>query len=318
MTIRGNDFDRCMRRLPDLVQLALGLTFIAALTLFKLKLGSSIMMIDFFIIPVVGVGWFASTPRYGYLIAVVAAADSAVLAVYAETLASAQTALLTGLARFALYLVILGLLAMMRREREGHQHAATTDRKTGAMNAYTFHEHAEAEVERAQRHGSELSLAYIDLDDFKAINDILGHVEGDRVLLEISHVMRTEVRATDTVGRIGGDEFAILMPETGSRAARTVIERLQSELSRVRTRDGRSAPCSIGLVTFDHPPTSLDELMDAGDELMYRAKQSGKDHIEQAERAGAGAGARTRGFDLRGRSQALQKLGTEQTERRRG
>lgn len=316
MTNRCNNFDQCMRRLPDLAQLVLGLTFIAALTAFKLRLGSSIMMIDFFIIPVVGVGWFASTPRYGYLIAVVAAADSAVLAVYAETQASAQTALLTGLARFALYLLILALLGMMRKERAGHQYAATTDRKTGAVNAHTFHARAQIEVSRAQRDQSELSLAYLDLDDFKAINDELGHVEGDRVLLEVSHVMRTEVRASDTVGRLGGDEFAILMPETGAGAARTVIERLGSELRRVRTRDGRPASCSIGLVTFDRPPASLGELIDAGDDLMYRAKQGGKDRIEQAERAGAGAP--TCSFDPRERSQVLQKLSIERIGRKRG
>jgi diguanylate cyclase (GGDEF)-like protein len=109
------------------------------------------------------------------------------------------------------------------------------------------------------------------------------------VLLEVSHVMRTEVRATDTVGRVGGDEFAILMPETGAQAARCVIERLRDALARVRTSDARPVPCSIGIVTFDRPPASLGELINAGDELMYLAKQGGKDRIEQAERAGAGA-----------------------------
>jgi diguanylate cyclase (GGDEF)-like protein len=284
-----SNFDQCIRRVPDLAQLALGLGFIAGVTAFKLALGSGVMIVDFLIIPVVAVGWFANAAKYGYLVAVVAAADSAVLAVYAETQAPWHTALLTGLVRFALYLGILALLGMMRRERAGHQHAATTDRKTGAVNAHTFHERAEAEVARAQRYQSELSFAYLDLDDFKAINDELGHVEGDRVLLEVSHVMRTEVRATDTVGRVGGDEFAILMPETGARAARCVIERLRDALARVRTSDARPVPCSIGIVTFDRPPASLGELINAGDELMYLAKQGGKDRIEQAERAGAGA-----------------------------
>ena len=289
MTPSGITFDQYVRRLPDWVQVAIGVGLIAGLTVFKLEFGSGVMLVDFLIIPVVGVGWFASSPRYGYLVALVAAANSAVLAVYTETEASWSTAALTGSVRFVLYVAILTLLGMMRRERAGDQHAATTDRKTGAVNAHAFHERAEIEVERAQRHGGELSLAYVDLDDFKAVNDGLGHAEGDRVLLEVSHVMRTEVRATDTVGRVGGDEFAILMPETGAGAARTVIERVRSELSRVRTRDGRSIACSIGLVTFGRPPASLGELIDAGDELMYLAKQSGKDRIEQAERSGSAA-----------------------------
>ena len=296
MTTRCNSFDQLMRRLPDVVQLTIGLAMIAGLSAFKLTLGSGVMLIDFFIIPVVGVGWFARSPRYGYLVALAAAVDSAVLAVYAETQATWSTAVLTGLARFALYVVILTLLGMMRREREGHQYAATTDRKTGAVNAHTFHELAETEVARAQRNsGSELSLAYVDLDDFKQINDGLGHGEGDRVLLEVSHVMRTQVRASDTVGRVGGDEFAILMPETGAKPARGVVDRLRHELSRLQTRDGRPVPCSIGLVTFDRPPDSIGELINAGDELMYRAKQGGKDRIEQAERSGTARPSRSYG-----------------------
>jgi diguanylate cyclase (GGDEF)-like protein len=275
-----------MRRLPDLVQVALGLALIAAISAFKLKLGSGVMMIDFLIIPVIGVGWFARSRRYGYLVAAVAAADSAVLAMHAETQASWHTAIITGAVRFGLYLVILALLGMMRSERAGHQRAATTDRKTGAVNAHAFNERAQTAVEHAQRHGSELSLAYIDVDDFKEINDLLGHAEGDRVLFEASHMMRSTVRESDTVGRVGGDEFAILMPETSAKSARVVIERVHGQLARVRTCAGRPVPFSIGLVTFDRPPATLGELIDAGDDLMYRAKRAGKDRIEQAERSG--------------------------------
>ena len=107
------------------------------------------------------------------------------------------------------------------------------------------------------------------------------------MLLEVSHVMRSFVRATDTVARIGGDEFAILMPEIGASSARVVIERVRGGLARLRTAEGRPVPCSVGLVTFDRPPTSLKELVAAGDELLYRAKDNGKDRVEQAERSGA-------------------------------
>jgi len=276
-----------MRRLPDLLQLAIALGVVAALTVFKLTVGHSVTVIDFQLIPIVGVGWFASARWCGYALAAIAATTSAVVAVVAETQASVAAATASGVARFALYLVVLGLLGMMRRERAGHQHAVATDQQTGAANRTAFGVVAVTEVERAQRHRRELSLAYIDVDDFKAINDLLGHPEGDHVLLQVSHVMRSVVRATDTVARIGGDEFAILMPETGASSARVVIERVRSELGRLRTADGRPVPCSIGLVTFDRPPASLKELVAAGDELLYRAKDNGKDRIEQAERSGS-------------------------------
>ena len=205
-----------MRRLPDLLQLAIGLGLVVALTAFKLTIGHSVTVIDFLFVPVVWVGWFASARWCGYAVAAVAASLSVMVAMVAETQASLPAALAAGAARFALYLVVLGLLGMMRRERAGHQYAVATDQLTGAANARSFRAIATTEVERAQRYQRDLSLAYIDVDDFKAINDRLGHPEGDHVLLEVSHVMRSSVRATDTVARIGGDEFAILMPEIGA------------------------------------------------------------------------------------------------------
>jgi diguanylate cyclase (GGDEF)-like protein len=276
-----------MRRIPDVVLLAVGLGLVAGLTAFKLTIGHSVTVIDFLFVPVVWVGWFANARWCGYAVAAVAAVLSVVVAMVAETQASLAAASAAGVARFALYLLVLALLGMMRRERAGHQHSVATDQLTGAANARAFRAVALAEVGRAQRYHHELSLAYIDVDDFKAVNDRFGHSEGDRVLLEVSHMMRSSVRATDTVARIGGDEFAILMPEIGASSARAVIERVRGELARLRTVEGGPVPCSIGLVTFDRPPASLNELVGAGDELLYRAKDNGKDRIEQAERSGA-------------------------------
>jgi diguanylate cyclase (GGDEF)-like protein len=282
-----SSFDQYMRRIPDSFQLAIGLGLVAALTAFKLTIGQSVTLIDFLFVPVVWVGWFASARWYGYAVAAVAAALSIMVAVVAETQASLAAASAAGIARFGLYLVVLALLGMMRRERAGHQHAVATDQQTGAANARAFRAIALGEVERAQRYQHELSLAYLDVDDFKAINDLLGHPEGDRVLAEVSHMMRSTVRSTDTVARIGGDEFAILMPETGMSSARAVIDRVRDEIARLRTLDAAPVPCSIGLVTFACPPASLKELVVAGDELLYLAKANGKDRVEQAERSGS-------------------------------
>jgi diguanylate cyclase (GGDEF)-like protein len=280
------NLDRLMRRLPDPALFIIGLAIIAGITAFKVTLGQSIPLVDFLLIPVVWVGWFAQKRSYGYVLAFAAAAASAVVAVIGVTQASLGAACTSALARFALYLFVLALLGMMRRERAGHQRDATTDQQTGAANARALRTLAAAEVARSQRSAHSLSLAYLDLDDFKAINDTLGHAEGDHVLFEVGHMMRTSVRATDSVARVGGDEFAILMPETGAKEARTVVERVRRELDRLTARDGRHVLFSIGLVTFDRPPASVDELTSAADELMYRAKHGGKDRVEQAERAG--------------------------------
>jgi diguanylate cyclase (GGDEF)-like protein len=283
----GNSFDRYSRRLPDAAQLLIALAFIAFLTAFKLAIGQSVPLIDFLFIPVVWVGWFARRRWLGHVVAVIAAVDTVVIAMVAETQASAGAALGSGVARLALYLVVLALLGMMRRERAGHQWEASTDELTGAANARRFDLVATQEVERAQRYGHELSLAFLDVDDFKHINDSLGHTEGDSVLAHLGHVLRSTVRSTDTVARIGGDEFAVLMPETSAAAAAAVMERVRDQLARLELSDHRRVGFSIGLVTFDRAPGSVGEMRVAADELLYRAKLAGKDRIERAERAGS-------------------------------
>jgi diguanylate cyclase (GGDEF)-like protein len=176
---------------------------------------------------------------------------------------------------------------MMRREREGHQRAATTDQLTGAANSRRFNAVAVGEVERAGRYGHAISLAFLDVDGFKSINDTLGHAEGDRVLARAGHLLQYGVRSSDTVARIGGDEFAILMPETKAEAAGDVLRRVRTELDRLVLSDGRRVSFSVGLVSFDRPPASVLEMTVSADELMYRAKNRGRDRMEQAEKAGS-------------------------------
>lgn len=287
MTLRRTSLDDRLRQLPDVVLLAIGLAIVAGLTAFRLTVGHGVPVVDFLLIAVVGVGWFASARWYGYALAAVAATASVAMAVAGQADVPLGAAVTSGLARFVLYLVVLGLLGLMRRERTAHQREARTDPHTGVANVRGFRALALTEIERSQRFAHEFSLAYLDVDDLKAINSRLGHVEGDRVLLEVCHVMRSAVRSVDTVARLGGDEFAVLMPETGAAPARAVVDRLKTEFARLRTCDGRDVTCSIGLVTFLRPPASLEELITAGDELMYRAKQNGKDGIEQAEHSGS-------------------------------
>ncbi|HEY5387069.1 MAG TPA: GGDEF domain-containing protein [Thermoleophilia bacterium] len=284
--------DTRLRGLPDLALLTTGLAMIAGVAALRVTAAHGVPLVDFFLIPVAGVGWFTGSPRYGYAAALVAAVASVAMAVIGPTAAPLGAAAAAGAARLVLYLIVLSLLAAMRRTQVEHETEALTDQQSGAANVRAFRSLALAEIERSHRYQHELSLAYVDIDDFKAVNDRLGHLEGDRILLQVSHVMRCVVRSVDTVARLGGDEFVILMPETKSAAAGVVVGRVRTELARLRTADGRPVPCSIGLVTFLRPPASLQELLDAGDGLMYRAKQRGKDRVEQAERSGSSVAAR--------------------------
>lgn len=287
MTSPFASLDTRLRRLPDPVLLAIGVALVAGIAALGLKWAGGVPVVDFFLIPVAAVGWLAHSRRYGYVAALVASAASVIMALGRSPSAPAGAALTAAAARLLLYVIILSLLGAMRRMQLEHERQARTDPLTAAANSRELHALAEREIERSRRYHHDVSLAYLDIDGFKAINDRCGHVEGDHVLVQVSHVLRTVVRSVDTVARLGGDEFAVLMPETRSAEARIVVERVRADLARLATVDGRPIPCSIGLVAFVRPPESPQELVDAGDDLMYRAKRNGKDRVEQAERAGS-------------------------------
>lgn len=273
--------DARLRALPDLAILAIGVAILASIVILKLTAGRSVPIVDFFLIPIAGVGWLSRSRWYGYGLALVTALSSVPLAVQTQgtPLGAAMGA---GAARFILYLIVLGVLGAMRRMQGEHEAEARTDHQTAAANTRGFKAAAEAEMERSRRYGSPLSLLYLDIDGFKGINDRLGHVAGDHVLLHVSHVLRSAVRSIDTVGRLGGDEFAVLAPQTDLHAAAAMAARLRDYLVRVRTDDGLPISCSIGAATFVTPPGTVEELLAAGDGLMYRAKGLGKDRVERA------------------------------------
>jgi diguanylate cyclase (GGDEF)-like protein/PAS domain S-box-containing protein len=157
--------------------------------------------------------------------------------------------------------------------------AATYDSLTGIFNRKTLDEKIEAEVQRVQRHGNKFSLIMLDVDDFKHINDTLGHHAGDIVLKCIAELLTNNVRLLDTVGRWGGEEFMILLPETNQPEALIVAEKLRITLSDYKIGEFDNVTASIGVTTYQADDT-LDSLLKRVDSLMYLAKITGKNRIE--------------------------------------
>jgi diguanylate cyclase (GGDEF)-like protein/PAS domain S-box-containing protein len=139
------------------------------------------------------------------------------------------------------------LVAEEITDRRRLEQLAATDPLTGLANRRAFHDRLGAEVERAHRHARDLSVALIDLDGFKGINDTFGHEAGDRVLVDVAAFLRGSVRSTDLLARVGGDEFAILMPETDAAAARALAERAHALVGGAALGDGYHVSLSIGL-----------------------------------------------------------------------
>ena len=170
------------------------------------------------------------------------------------------------------------------------QRQAITDDLTGLVNRRRFIEALEAEIERARRFGSALTIVLADLDNFKQVNDAFGHHGGDIVLRAFADLISSHVRDVDVSGRIGGEEFAILLPETDSVGAEQVAERMRRSLNAVSIpiSDDQSiqVASSFGIAELA-PNQSGDDLLRAADAALYRAKGEGKNRVVIAELAGA-------------------------------
>jgi diguanylate cyclase (GGDEF)-like protein len=166
-----------------------------------------------------------------------------------------------------------------RRYSEARQ-LAETDALTGLYNQRYFHETLRREVLRAQRYGRNLALIVFDLDDFKAVNDRIGHLAGDSVLSQIAESLRDAARSVDIACRIGGDEFAVILPESSVADAKQLYDRVEQRL-----KDGAPAPTghslrfSAGIAELEHGDTAA-ALFERADAALYRAKGLGKGHAD--------------------------------------
>ena len=168
--------------------------------------------------------------------------------------------------------------------------SASFDALTGCLSFAGAMEVLEAELERSQRRGHRVSCCMIDIDKFKQINDTRGHIEGNRVLAAVGEALRTEARRYDAVGRFGGDEFMIVLPETGGHARRHVAERLRSSIRSTVETTSIPIDSSIGIVEWDGE-SSAAELVEAADRSMQEAKAHGGARVEaEPVREGAADG----------------------------
>jgi diguanylate cyclase (GGDEF)-like protein len=156
------------------------------------------------------------------------------------------------------------------------EHQAAEDPLTGLANRRAFYGACAAESSRMQRDSSELSIVMLDLDHFKAINDEHGHLLGDQVLVGVADALRSSIRRHDTVARMGGEEFAILMPDANVDAAYEMAERVRGAIARIPIASG-SLSCSAGVVSASIPEASPAELLDLADKALYEAKRAGRD-----------------------------------------
>jgi diguanylate cyclase (GGDEF)-like protein len=175
--------------------------------------------------------------------------------------------------------------AELERTRDALQVMATTDELTGLLNRRRFLEVAEQELKRSRRYGRPLSIIGLDLDHFKDVNDRLGHAAGDTVLRTLGQVLRDEGRRQDIAGRLGGEEFAIVLPETSIDDAVALSERVRNRLGATRVVANGAAltvTASFGVAEITSTDGSVEDALGRADQALYRAKRAGRDRVEAA------------------------------------
>jgi diguanylate cyclase (GGDEF)-like protein len=173
----------------------------------------------------------------------------------------------------------------MRRQAAAFARAAAIDPVSGLYNRRHFHARLQEELQRAERSDSTVALLMIDLDDFKRINDTYGHAAGDATIRAAATIIRRSVRPFDICTRYGGEEFAVVMPDSSGIIAETVAERIRSRIGAWRATDDALAAlnitASIGFA-LGHRTTSSDEFLARADRALYAAKNAGKNQVRAA------------------------------------
>jgi diguanylate cyclase (GGDEF)-like protein len=242
--------------------------------------GNEVAVSLFYLIPIALVTWRAGR-RFGIAASVVSALVWLVTAI-----ASGPTHLPATIDAWntfivlSFFLVVVGLLSALRKALEHERGLAQTDYLTGAVTPRFFFELLQMEIDRSRRYNHPFTIAYIDIDDFKSVNDRFGHVTGDQVLFQMVAQTRQHLRNTDLVARLGGDEFAVLLPETGQESAQVILSKIHSGILAGMETGHWPVTISIGVLTCVFPPVTTQETISLVDEVMYSVKHAGKNAIK--------------------------------------
>ena len=247
-------------------------------TLLDYVTGVDLSFSVFYLLSVAAVSWWGSGTA-GLIFCVVSAmgwilADAAAREIVQPAILAWNAAI-----RLTFFVIVSRSLNRIRTLLDRERELSSTDYLTGTTNARGFYNALAREVERTGRTGRPLTVAYVDLDNFKKVNDKLGHSAGDEVLRRIARELSRSIRRVDVLCRLGGDEFALLLPETSETEAKTMLARAQENILATTARDPFPVTVSIGAVAYSQPPDSVDEIVSDADRTMYKAKQEGKNKV---------------------------------------
>lgn len=278
MTVKINLAD-FLNRQPGYFHIISGTVLVALLGIFDYLTGPDLSFLIFYLFPVALVAWFGGR-RAGFLLALISAAAW----FFADVMTRVPQVhflipLWNVIEKLGVFLIVAYIVSAIRTAFDREKALARTDFLTGTLNRRSFFESADIENNRAHRYQRPFTMVYMDLDNFKLVNDLFGHDVGDMLLRSVAETIRENIRKIDLIARMGGDEFVILLPETGYEAAQAAVRKIQERLLDVARKHGWPVTFSIGAVTFVGSPTTVDEMIKVADNLMYSVKKSGKNMV---------------------------------------
>jgi diguanylate cyclase (GGDEF)-like protein len=285
--VMGSPVNAFLKERSPLQVTAAGLFLILVLAAMDYATGYELSFSIFYLLPIAFATWYAGL-YHGGLLSIVSASVWLIADITAGNRYSQSfIPLWNAGVRFLFFIVTVWLLTTVRTQLEKERSTARLDGLTGVMNGLAFTESAQTIFRIADRFKRSTAVGYIDLDNFKSVNDTLGHAEGDQVLKTVASVLLASVRKADLVGRLGGDEFVVLLPEATRSGAATVFENIRETLLKKAGEKGWPIGVSIGVAVFLTAPSSFNEAIRLADSLMYRVKNSGKNRVLIEELGGA-------------------------------
>jgi diguanylate cyclase (GGDEF)-like protein len=273
-------FDTWLRRRTGPAILTIGLAAIGLIGWIDYLTGYDLSFSIFYVAPIALVAWYGSRSD-SILIALVSAViwffvDISSGHPYLHLFAPVWNAAV----RLGYFSIIGWLLVLLQQRIRTEAQLARTDPLTGILNSRAFSEEAGRYLLLAGRQQTPFTLVYLDLDNFKLVNDTRGHAEGDRVLRAVADTLLVSTRRADLVARLGGDEFALYLPATDLSGARLFAPKILGLLRAAFEAGAWPVTVSLGAVAFAVPPSGLDQAIHLADVTMYRVKNSGKNNIQ--------------------------------------
>lgn len=269
-----------IRKQPRLLLIFAGLILIAITGFIDHMTGADLSFLVFYLIPVCYFIWFI-TRRMGVLAAIICAITWVTENVSDKAVAvNKNISYLNMSIELVFFFLVVYLLCELKMAIGVNEELGRIDLLTGVANRTAFYDIADREIARLSRYKRPFTVANVDVDNFKVINYQYGYQTGDRLLRSVADTIKLNLRKVDIVSRFGGDEFAILLPETGAEPAQVVLSRIRNVLLNMMDQNKWPVTFSFGTVTFLIAPSSVEAMMKKVGSVMYAAKDSGMNTIE--------------------------------------